>query len=343
VLSVGRSGSSLAARALHALGVHLGEQDELLPATPQNQDGFWENHAIYRINEEILGLLGGTWYTPPRLRAGWEHDARLSELRERARATVASLASTPASRWGFKDPRTAVLLAFWRAVAGPMHFVICVRRSQAVVESVSETGYPGAEPHATRRLWLLVNARVLAETVSDARTIVFYEDWFKDPRRVAAGLAHFVNVGEPVREEQIEAVMACFRRELRRADSPEADDAGEAPPELEAMYEHLRAVATREDGAVRLRERQARVARALLGAYDARMALRDAANRAQELADAAGREASGLRERVQQLEREQDQLRAQVQRQQTWLDGVESSASWRLTAPLRAAKRRVRR
>lgn len=41
VLSVGRSGSSLAARAVNLLGVHLGVEEDLMPPSQQNERGFW--------------------------------------------------------------------------------------------------------------------------------------------------------------------------------------------------------------------------------------------------------------------------------------------------------------
>jgi hypothetical protein len=39
VLSAGRSGTSLAAQAIHRLGVHLGTDADLIPASVHNQWG----------------------------------------------------------------------------------------------------------------------------------------------------------------------------------------------------------------------------------------------------------------------------------------------------------------
>jgi len=45
---------------MNLLGVHLGADEDLMEATEQNERGFWENTEIYRLNEDLLGVLGGS-------------------------------------------------------------------------------------------------------------------------------------------------------------------------------------------------------------------------------------------------------------------------------------------
>jgi hypothetical protein len=338
VLSVGRSGSSLATRALNLLGVHLGADSELLPPSEQNELGFWEHEEIYRINEGILEMFGGSWYRAPELPLGWVQDRRLDELRERAIQVCAALASSPAARWGFKDPRTVVLLPFWRQLVGRMDYVICVRRPQAVIRSVENTRLPGAERRATAKLWLNRNATALAETVSERRTFIFYEDWFEDAHAVVEKLATFI-ASEGV--DDLGAVASAFRPELRRADTDETLLPEGEIPELSAMYEQLRLIAARDDPAPEVRARQARVAQVLAQGYGVRETLRKAVLESQEKAAVFRAETESLREHATALEREQRELRAELSRNQAWLDGIHGSTSWRMTAPLRAAKRRL--
>jgi hypothetical protein len=340
VLSVGRSGSSLATRVLNVLGVYLGDEGQLLPPTPDNQLGYWENEAIYRVNEEILQALGGTWYRPPELSSGWEMSPALEALRGRGRQALATLASAEAPRWGFKDPRTVILLPFWRQLVGRMDYVICVRDVQAVISSVANTALKDAEGPLTERLWLSVNARALAETVSERRVFVFYEDWFEEPRRVAEMLAKFVNgAASEATPEAIDAATRCFRRELRRADSRAVSDAPTDTPELAAMYEHLRLVASHDVLDSVLRVRQAAVAQGLVEAYDVRREVCNAAVQAAEQSDAAQR---SLRDRITELQQMEDELRAALQSGQTRLADIEGSISWRIGSPLRAVKRQLR-
>jgi hypothetical protein len=320
VLSVGRSGTSLATRALNLLGVYLGADNQLLPSSEQNELGFWEHVEIYRINEGILEMFGGSWYQAPDLPPRWIQDRRLDEFRERATQVCAELALEPAPRWGFKDPRTVLLLPFWRQILGPMDYVICVRRAQAVIQSVENTGLPGAEPRATTRLWLDRNATALTETVCERRTFIFYEDWFEDAHAVVEKLATFISF-EGV--DGLGAAASAFRSELRRADAgePQLPERGEAP-ELSAMYEHLRMCAAQDDSAPEVRARQAHVAQVLARGYGVRETMRKAVTESQEQAVLFRAETQALRKHVTALEREQSELRAELGRHQTWLDGI---------------------
>ncbi len=214
VLSVGRSGTSLAARTLDALGVHLGAPDDLMPPSEQHRLGFFEHLGIHEINEAILQVFGGSWSRPPALDPGWEQDPRLDPQRRRARALVAELAVH--GRWAFKDPRTAVTLPFWRSVVGRMDYLVCVRSPEASVRPVAATGLPGGTPAASTALWLQMNAAILRQTAAARRHFVFFEDWFADPDRVYAGIAAFVGAPAPAPG----AAAAVFDPAQRRADHP---------------------------------------------------------------------------------------------------------------------------
>jgi hypothetical protein len=341
VLSVGRSGSSLAARAMNLLGVHLGAEDELMTATEQNERGFWENTTIYRLNEELLELLGGSWYRPPELTSEWACDERLQELRGRAAGIVLEL-ELPGRRWGFKDPRTIVLLAFWRQVIGEMDYLICVRRAHPFVHSVEAIAPPGGEPHATASLWLDMNAAALGQTVGARRMFVFYEDWFEDPRRVAGQVAAFLHGrASAVEPEALDAVVAFVDPMLRRADARgESTELAEVP-ELEAMYAHLRMTAERDRDHRQARGREALVAQALADGYRLRQRLREDLQQAEESAAASRAETETARAQEGALEQANRELEAELKRQRHRLDAIESSRSWRMTGPLRVARGRV--
>ena len=63
-----RSGTSMVARLLHACGLDLGPESDLMPPAPDNPDGFWENLSFVAMNDELLNELGGAWDWPPRSR-----------------------------------------------------------------------------------------------------------------------------------------------------------------------------------------------------------------------------------------------------------------------------------
>src|SRR5215510_8648831 len=59
VLGMHRSGTSLLANLLTALGVDLG--GNLLPADANNQAGYWEQQEIYHTQDALLEQLSGNW------------------------------------------------------------------------------------------------------------------------------------------------------------------------------------------------------------------------------------------------------------------------------------------
>jgi hypothetical protein len=323
------------------LGVHLGDEKDLLGANEQNERGFWENAAVYRLNEELLEGFGASWYRPPDLPPGWAQDARLDEIYDRATRVVEGLAA-PGRRWGFKDPRTIVLLPFWRRVIGDMDYLICIRRAPAVVSSVQAAGFPGTDPRATAKLWLDMNAAALGQTVGERRMFVFYDEWFEDPRRVATRLATFIHGDRStLNSDALDAVEACFDRELRRADAREAPPEILATPELDAMYAHMQLVAAQDADDRTAREREALVARGLADGYGFREAARDDIRRAEEESTALRDELDALRWHTATLARTHDELQTALTRHQLWLEGILGSTSWKITAPLRAAKHGV--
>jgi len=100
-------GTSMVARVLKECGVFLGKDDELLPAGPENRDGFWESAALTRLNDEILAVFGGSWVIPPAMPDGWV-DRPSSPAWPSGRGADRTAAG--AAAWGWKDPRTSLTL-----------------------------------------------------------------------------------------------------------------------------------------------------------------------------------------------------------------------------------------
>lgn len=194
VLGMHRSGTSLVARLINLLGVHLGPDPRVLTSGDDNPKGYWEYRPFVDINDEILDRFGGRWDQPPDFPLQWTRDPRLGDLIERARALLAAdFAATPL--WGWKDPRACLTLPFWQDVIGPMRYVICLRNPAAVVASLARR-----ETNSTERaehLWLAHLDAALAATSSGLRMFVCYEDLIEDWRPQLRRIAAFI--GEPAR------------------------------------------------------------------------------------------------------------------------------------------------
>lgn len=187
IVGMHRSGTSLIARLLQQSGLHLGSEESLLGGSIGNQDGHFEHLGFIELNDAILKHLGGSWEFPPELPSGWEHAASLEPLRCRARDLLRSFAGK--SPWGWKDPRTTLLLPFWRSLIPDLSFIICVRSPLAVANSL----------HARDRmplgrgayLWDRYVRASLVDTEGCRRLVVFYEHFFSNPEREVAALLNF--------------------------------------------------------------------------------------------------------------------------------------------------------
>lgn len=140
VLGMHRSGTSAVARGLLTLGVDLGEQLE--PAAEGiNAKGYWEDMDVVSLNEEMLEACGLVWHS---FRPVTECDADKLCSQGFLLKAVSLLESKLQSgrHFGFKDPRTAKLIPFWRRVfvAGSfdVQYVLAYRNPLSVADSLAK-------------------------------------------------------------------------------------------------------------------------------------------------------------------------------------------------------------
>jgi hypothetical protein len=131
VLGMGRSGTSAVAGLFAAAGFYPGREVDLFGGDQHNPRGYFEHKDMFRINEEILGELGATWYQPPsaqaQLAARASVSGRLQEVFERL------LREGGGAPVVLKDPRIGVMWELWAPVlAGRLHPVMVIRDSLEV-------------------------------------------------------------------------------------------------------------------------------------------------------------------------------------------------------------------
>jgi hypothetical protein len=200
-----RSGTSLVARVLNLLGVSLGPEDHMLSPTEHNPSGFWEHASIVDFNDEILARLGGKWHDPPELPHRWHQDARFDDLKRSAAALVRKEFGE-SELWGWKDPRSCLTLPFWRTVAPPTHYVLCVRNPVDVARSLRHT----MSFEAGVSLWLLYVRWALMHTGGRPRMFVFYEDLMSDPQAHADRLAGFIGEAGAADRPEVQDALSAF-------------------------------------------------------------------------------------------------------------------------------------
>ena len=167
-----RSGSSAIARGLKALRVDLGEH--LIPADQaSNATGFWEDtDIVYKINRSVLAVSR---------QEGHQNTAEMNALKKAATQLLQQRIAN-VSHWGFKDPRTSMLLPFWKEIFTTLHleerYVIALRNPLASAHSYQKV--MGVDLEEGLLLWLMHLIPAIDETQGKTRLIVSYDLLLQD-------------------------------------------------------------------------------------------------------------------------------------------------------------------
>ena len=226
-----RSGTSMLARLLHDLGLELGPPGDIMPAQPDNPDGFWENLRFVAINDEVLNQLGGAWDLPPAAREDFS-DVRFRQLWLKAQLLIESFSDKPV--WGWKDPRNCLTLPFWRSLLPGLKPVVIVRNPLEVAYSMHKRN--GTSYALGLRLWEIYNRRILANTQPNERMITNYQAFFDAPEQELAKIAAFA--GLPATEITAAANLVATNRRHTTFTVEQMIDAG-VSQEIVTLYQSL--------------------------------------------------------------------------------------------------------
>jgi len=159
-----RSGTSLTAGLLSALGVDMGTR--LVPADRSNPRGYFEDLDLVEFHQRVFrarfplaegGHPDWGWTPSDVVRTG---DAEA--WREESVALVRRREDT-GRPWGFKDPRATVLLDFWDSVLPGPVYVGVYREPSRVADSMRRLGAPAFldHPDYAWAIWAFYNRRLL--------------------------------------------------------------------------------------------------------------------------------------------------------------------------------------
>jgi O-antigen biosynthesis protein len=180
VLGMHRGGTSAIARGLKAIGVSLG--DNLRSGNANNPTGFWEDVDCLAMNEELLRHFHSGSHLALACRFS-ELDPTLRALREKALQLVRRKKMECTGPWGFKDPRTSRFLPFWRQSVEACGFatvcVIAVRNPLSVALSLQERD--GIPVEKSCFLWLQHMVPAVLESAGAYRVVVDYDLLMDEP------------------------------------------------------------------------------------------------------------------------------------------------------------------
>ena len=139
VLGMHRSGTSSLVGSLEAAGLPLGEVRR--EGGDSNDKGHREPGEIIRLHDDVLMNSRGAWHVPPAV-VEWS-----DEQRQRRDAFIASHEGL--ALWGWKEPRTLLVIDGWLDVLPQLEFVGTFRHPLVVARSLKRR-----HGNDTPRLWL---------------------------------------------------------------------------------------------------------------------------------------------------------------------------------------------
>ncbi|MDC0834410.1 glycosyltransferase [Geitlerinema sp. CS-897] len=164
VTGMHRSGTSLMASLIQTVGVHIG--DELLEADDLNRHGYFEDKEFLEFQRSILqtscieGEEGWSDW-------GWTVSERLDRSQfDRYKKTALNLIESRQRTekiWGWKDPRTALMLDFWHELIPDAKYLFVYRYPWDVADSIARLNAPvfANKPDWALRIWSYYNRHVL--------------------------------------------------------------------------------------------------------------------------------------------------------------------------------------
>ncbi len=193
-----RSGTSLCANVLAAVGVDIAEQ---AAPSPENPRGHWERHRINDLHDEVFAMHGARWTDAGHnlaLPDRWWEAPAIAAVSDRIAAYLAPIVAQ-SHLAGFKDPRTARLLPMWEPILDRLEaeprFILCLRDPSQVARSL-EARDRSARAQAEYR-WLIYNAHAVHGIGARPVCIIPYQAWFDAPLPTARRLAQWVFPAKP--------------------------------------------------------------------------------------------------------------------------------------------------
>jgi hypothetical protein len=203
VVGMPRSGMSLCAHILSAMGIDIADEISVHPPNLRDQR---ERREIVEFHDRILKLFNRDYFGPFHdlaLPVAWWADPRVCQIR---REIVAFLRDRMGdSYFGFKDPRTVRLMPVWHHIVNDLNLapkvVLCLRNPYQVARSLMARDGVDLKIGEYRSLTCMIDFFRYTKT-SDICTIE-YEGWFNDPLANFKKLSNFLCLQWPQSESDL--------------------------------------------------------------------------------------------------------------------------------------------
>lgn len=360
VLGMHRSGTSALARVCNLLGADLGKH--LLSAQPDNPTGFWELEKISSIHDEILAAQGSRWDDIREFPANWWQASSVNSFKDRL-TEVARREFADSKLACIKDPRISRLLPLWQAIFRRLdwapRYIFIVRNPLEVAASLASRD--GFGPYRSHLIWLRYALEAERWTRGTTRALIDYEDLLGNWRETMNAAWRRLDLGDlKIGSETTTLVDQFLQSDLRHhSAAPDDLERDRQSALVRAVYRNYRAAV--ESDAPRAHQALAESEKSLANAgilferiiddESAARAKLEGERRSFALENSnlrntmseAGAEIEALRQTVEQRSVEVARLTVEVAEQEREVHVMRSSASWRITAPIRDARATLHR
>jgi len=218
VLGMHRSGTSALAGALSHLGFQFVSRHDELHAGPANPKGFFERPSILNFSDTLLETHAWAWHTVNL----YPFDVdKAVDLLSQGRNLIASLSND--SPVGVKDPRSCLLMPFWRRALLDRFEAIVITRDPAEV-AWSLHVRDGLTVTVGLALWIAYNTHLANGIQGMDPHILRYENLVDSPATELTSIAQFLHErGMPVLHQESDLGVAAKSIDptLRRATVPD--------------------------------------------------------------------------------------------------------------------------
>jgi hypothetical protein len=231
-----RSGTSCLTGSLQQGGLFLGTVHEW---NEYNRKGNRENQDVVNLHESVFKANALNWKEPLRpssWKTLWMHPAPVWEPQHIARAHEILAEHTDQPLWGFKDPRTLMLLKGWRKLVPDMQFVGIYRHPMAVAQSLASRPALPVTVEEGLQMWYIYNRELLRQHRRQPFPLLCF-DWGEARFHQALETVHQQLGLTPVPEDE-----RFYTKELHKQI---ADSTVTLPKQVRKLYDKLDEIANR--------------------------------------------------------------------------------------------------
>ena len=231
-----RSATSLTAAVCQKAGLFIG--DSLLEAAAGNPNGHFEDVEFLEFHKRVLRANG-------RCQDGLFADGVIrvpSRLQPEARSLIAKR-KTLGRPWGWKDPRTTLLLKFWRHELPHARFLFLFRSPWEVIDSLFRRGiheFTHTNPSLALAMWERYNREIrdFARSHPENCLVVEAQQIVREPHSVVVNLRRKFGI-DLVEKENVsrEGLFTSLEN------SPRAEFIRTCSPEAATLYAELQELA----------------------------------------------------------------------------------------------------